>query len=169
MPNHIQKLNYSHEAIIDWLIANPDRNQGDCAEDFGLTQAWLSRVVNSDMFQVKYQERLAQKRERLDEELAYKLSDLANKTVGAVRRRIDSGACSDKFLGDTMDRTLAALGFTQDSKGVGPPATTVNVLVDAKTIELARERSLANSGNSPAKIINGEVHQQHLLGKEEVS
>jgi hypothetical protein len=45
-----QKLNYSHEAMIDLIIANPMISQGDLARHFGYTQSWVSRIIRSDGF-----------------------------------------------------------------------------------------------------------------------
>jgi hypothetical protein len=170
MPSHVQKLNFGHDAIIDWLLANPDKNQGDCASAFNYTQAWLSRIVNSDLFQVEYQRRLAEKRDRLDGELALDIRRVARKSIQAVERRLDSGACSDAFLMKSMDHTLAVLGYTQEQGNVpaaGPVSPTVQVNIIQEDINRARERALSHTGGTvPAKIINGEVSQQRLSYQE---
>lgn len=53
----IQKLRYSHEAMIDTLIANPMISQGQLAALFGRTQAWVSLVMSSDAFKARLAER----------------------------------------------------------------------------------------------------------------
>ena len=48
--NVIEKLSYSHKAMIDLLVANPMISQGELARAFGYTQAWISRILRSDSF-----------------------------------------------------------------------------------------------------------------------
>lgn len=170
MPSYVQKLNFGHDAIIDWLLANPDKNQGDCAAAFRYTEPWLSRIINSDLFQVEYKRRLAEKRDKLDGELALDIRRVAQKSLQAVERRLESGACSDAFLMKSMDHTLAVLGYTQDSGTATTqvvPGHTVQVNIIQEDINRARERALSNTGGTvPAKIINGEVSQQRLSYQE---
>lgn len=55
--NAVQKVNYSHDAMIDMIIANPGVSQGRLAHHFGYTQAWVSRVMSSDAFKARLAER----------------------------------------------------------------------------------------------------------------
>lgn len=58
--NAIVKVSYSHDAMIDLIIANPAIKQGQIAAKFGYTQAWVSRVMSSDAFKARLQERKAE-------------------------------------------------------------------------------------------------------------
>ncbi len=53
-----KKVNYTHDAVIDQIIARPGISQGQLAQMFGYTQSWLSVVMSSDAFR----ERLAERR-----------------------------------------------------------------------------------------------------------
>lgn len=53
----IQKLSYTHDALIDMIIAHPEFSQGMLARNFGYTQAWLSQVMASDAFKARLAER----------------------------------------------------------------------------------------------------------------
>ena len=53
----ISRVKYSHDAMIDLLIADPAISQGKIAEIFGYTQAWVSRVMCSDAFNARLAER----------------------------------------------------------------------------------------------------------------
>lgn len=55
--NAIARVKYSHDAMIDLLIADPKISQGKIAEIFGYTQAWVSRVMCSDAFNARLAER----------------------------------------------------------------------------------------------------------------
>jgi hypothetical protein len=53
----IAKVRYSHDAMIDVIIAQPGVSQGELARFFGYTEGWVSQVVTSDAFQARLAER----------------------------------------------------------------------------------------------------------------
>lgn len=53
------RVRYTHDAMIDQLIARPEMSQGELATMFGFTQAWISIIVNSDAFKKRMTERKA--------------------------------------------------------------------------------------------------------------
>lgn len=57
----IEKVRYTHDAMIDMLIAQPSISQNELASRFGYTPAWVSLVMSSDAFKA----RLAARREEL--------------------------------------------------------------------------------------------------------
>ena len=59
--SEITKVRYTHDAIIDMIIANPAVSQGDLSREFGFTESWMSIIINSDSFQ----ERLANRKGEL--------------------------------------------------------------------------------------------------------
>jgi hypothetical protein len=54
----IQKINYTHDNMIDLIISQPGISQGALAAIFGYTQSWISTIMASDAFK----ERLAARR-----------------------------------------------------------------------------------------------------------
>lgn len=56
----IAKIGYSHDAMIDLLIANPAISQNDLAAHFGYTASWVSQIMSSDAFQMRMAERREQ-------------------------------------------------------------------------------------------------------------
>lgn len=60
--NAIQKVSYTHDMIIDWMIQNPQAHtRREIAAQFGYTEVWINRLLGSDAFQA----RLAARREEL--------------------------------------------------------------------------------------------------------
>lgn len=53
----ISRVKYTHDAMIDLILANPQMQQKEIAAHFGFTQAWISRVFNSDAFQARLAQR----------------------------------------------------------------------------------------------------------------
>jgi hypothetical protein len=112
----IAKLRYSHKAMVDMLIAEPWIKQGELARRFGMTQSWISTIINSDAFQVQLAERADQiidpalrlsvqenfrglmmrsmeiLKEKLDKPAASVPDDLALRTFSAASRAAGYGA-----------------------------------------------------------------------------
>jgi hypothetical protein len=63
LPNgkQLTKIRYTHDAMIDLLVANPGISQNALAAHFGYTPPWISTIMATDLFQ----ERLHQRREEL--------------------------------------------------------------------------------------------------------
>lgn len=57
--NAVARVSYTHDAMIDLLIANPGISQNELAKHFGYTAAWISRIRNSDAFLARLAERKA--------------------------------------------------------------------------------------------------------------
>jgi len=53
----IQRLAYSHKAMVDLMIARPEISNNDLAAAFGYSPAWVSTVKSSDAFQAYLAER----------------------------------------------------------------------------------------------------------------
>ena len=55
----IARVKYTHDAMIDLVIANPAISQNDIAKHFGYSVPWVSRVMNSDAFLARLAQRKA--------------------------------------------------------------------------------------------------------------
>lgn len=53
----VERISYTHDAVIDFMIAHPEASQGNIATVFGYTQSWMSIIINSDAFQARLRER----------------------------------------------------------------------------------------------------------------
>lgn len=79
----IAKIGYSHEAMIDLIIAHPGISQNELARHFGYTPSWISQVISSDTFQSA----LAKRREQLVDPLIAAEVELQFKSL--VSRSLD--------------------------------------------------------------------------------
>lgn len=57
----LKKVSYTHDAMIDEIIANPGVSEIDLAKTFGFSKPWVNRLICSDAFQA----RLALRKEEL--------------------------------------------------------------------------------------------------------
>lgn len=150
----IQKITYRHDAIIDWLISYPQRSLSDCAESFGIGIHWLRRLINTDMFQAEYRRRAQEVRGVMVHELRNQVMATASMALEESMKRMETGVASERFLGDTVKTTLAALGYGSPAAGGPSAAASVTINVDASSIVEARERAaMARQGTTPARLV----------------
>jgi hypothetical protein len=108
----IAHISYTHDALIDMIMAEPERSQRSLAEAFGYSEGWISRIIASDVFQVRLAERKAQ---MVDPEIARTMNErleaLAHQSLELV----------EKKLGQTKNPmyALEALGLAATALGYG--------------------------------------------------
>lgn len=87
----LARVRYTHDAIIDEIIAFPSISQGELARKFGFTQSWMSIMINSDSFQYRLAER---KTELVDPKIRAsveaRLEQLAKGALDRLLERLDS-------------------------------------------------------------------------------
>lgn len=86
----IQKVRYTHDAMIDEILANPSISQGELARQFGYTQTAVSIQVNSDAFK----ERLAERKGQLTDPMLIasineRLDAIARRSLDKIIERLD--------------------------------------------------------------------------------
>src|SRR5712664_2297763 len=98
----IKSLNFSHEAIIRWMLENPEKTLGECARSFNYTQSWLSIIIHSDAFQAKFHELNG----NAD---ALVVADIPAKMRGVASMALEGLA--DQVEAAVQDRTIAPRDF----------------------------------------------------------
>lgn len=157
----IKTLNFSHEAIIRWMLENPHRTLGECAREFGYTQSWLSIIIHSDAFQAKYTELNGNADALVVADIPAKMRGIASMALEGLGDQIES-AVQDKtiaprdFLLKTSEALLRSLGYGQKATvRIDAHAGAVTNVVDADTLQRARTRMLENRANR-ARVVEGE-------------
>jgi len=116
----IARVKYTHDSMVDLIIANPAISQGDLAKHFGYTQAWVSRVMNSDAFLARLAVR---KNDIVDPALTLsideKLRALASKSLDIVMEKLT--------LTQSADLGLKAMEIATKSLGYGARQQNLNV------------------------------------------
>lgn len=107
----IARVKYTHDAMIDLIVANPAVSQADIAKHFGYTQPWVSRIMNSDAFQA----RLALRKEELVDpsivaSIDEKLRALASKSLDVVLEKLTATNSADIGL-KALEISSRALGY----------------------------------------------------------
>jgi hypothetical protein len=116
----INRVRYSHDAMIDLILAEPSITQNKIASHFGYSVGWVSRVFNSDAFQARLAER---KGELIDPTITMKMEQrieaLAMQSLEVISKK----------LGVTEDANLALKAFELSTKAAGYGARERNVAV----------------------------------------
>jgi hypothetical protein len=116
----ISRVKYSHDALIDVIIATPGVKQGDLAKHFGYTQAWVSRIINSDAFQLRLAQRKA---DVIDPSLVMSIDErlkaLADRSLSKLLDKLEVSENPD-FMLKTAELATKSLGY-------GARAQNVNV------------------------------------------
>lgn len=110
--NAIDRVKYTHDAMIDLIIANPAISQNAIAQHFGYTPPWVSRVMNSDAFLARLAER---KTEVIDPVLVAsieeKMRTLASKSLDVVLDKLSLPSPSVEVGLKALEITSKALGY----------------------------------------------------------
>lgn len=146
----LKKISYSHQDMVDFIIANPGISQNALAARYGYTPAWVSNVMASDA----WKSMMAKRREELvDPVLAMSLNErfnaLAEKSLEVVMTKLSMPTCSDGVA-------LKALELGAKACGVGgnapppPPAGDQLARLANRLIDL--QSTVRHKLNSPEVV-----------------
>lgn len=112
MSDRIQKLKYSHEAVVDILLANPTLTHKEIGELVGRSAAWVSYVVNSDAFRTLLNSR---RDAIIDPVLTTTVEDrlktMVNRSLDIVVDRLNTPDCPPEFAVRAAEMGSKALGY----------------------------------------------------------
>ncbi len=157
----IKSLNFSHEAIIRWMLENPQRTLGECAKEFGYTQSWLSIIIHSDAFQSKYAELNGNADALVVADIPAKMRGIASMALEGLGDQIEMAVqertiAPRDFLLKTSEALLKSLGYGQkQTVNINAHAGATTNVVDADTLQRARAKMLENRANA-ARVIDSE-------------
>jgi len=149
--NALERVRYTHDAMIDIVIAKPDVTQNTLAEYFGYSVGWISRIFCSDAFQA----RLAQRRGEivtpgLLSTFEERLKLLATNSIELVLAKLEEKELDpitgQMKLSADIGTIFKALEISTKSLGYGARQTnvaiqnnlTVNTMSDQQLMEIAQ-------------------------------
>jgi hypothetical protein len=117
--NAIARISYSHDAMIDLILANPQMQQAEIAARFGYTQGWVSRIIGSDAFQARLAER---KEEVINPEIRQnfeeRLKGAALQSLDVITKKLEATQNPDLAV-KVLDISTKALGFGARPQNIG--------------------------------------------------
>jgi len=155
-PPSIKNISHVHEALMNWMLLYPERNLGECAAAFGYSQAWLSTIIHSNLFQARLKEKQEAIFSGVKEDLHTKMGALADVGLEKLQAQMETSA-NPKFILETTKLALTSLGF---GSARSAPANNVNAqnvqqnfyVASQADLVAARERITGGGGvSSPAQ------------------
>jgi hypothetical protein len=168
----VQKVSFKHEAIIDYILANPNARLQDVAAHFEVTPPWLSCVIHSDCFR----QCIAARRDEISSpvlvELHERLASVAHLALDRLNDKVPLLE-SVKELKEVADMALDNLGYGTNS---APGSLHLHAHqhftqpVDSSVVSEARKRvgSIKPPPAPPVLPDNREVQdaEYHILGPD---
>lgn len=156
----LQKVRYTHEAMIDLIVTQPMISQNELAAYFGYTPAWISQVVRSDAFR----ELLAAKKLEvvgpLFMQMTERMEGLAHRSMDVLMEKLGVNGGSAEVALKALDITSRAMGY-----GVKQQATNtqINFVVampqkSADGEEWQRDYQPSRSGGGALHASGGGLH-----------
>lgn len=145
------RTHYSHEAMIDEIIANPNIKQNELANKFEKSVPWISRIMGSDAFQAA----LAKRREEITDPfliatIEERFRGLAYQSLDIITEKLESSKSVDLAL-KGLDIAAKSLGFGARNAGGNQQNTQFIIQLPPK----ATNSSDWAAEHSPA-VIGGE-------------
>ena len=115
----VKKVRYTHQAMIDLIIANPAISQGEIARHFGYTQGWVCQILSSDAVKEML---AARKRELTDPALVAAIEEkfeaLARRSMDVLLEKLDLPNASADVALKALDITAKALGYGASKQSI---------------------------------------------------
>jgi len=135
----VAKTRYTHEDMIDFIIANPGISQNALAARYGYTASWVCRVMSSDAWQSKM---AARREELVDPTLVASINErFSAMTILSLERlmeKLDKPAVSDQVVLRAVELGAKAMGVGSNAPPPAPPgqdhlAQLANRLIDLQS------------------------------------
>lgn len=130
-----------YEAVLNWVMLNPHRNDSEGAKELGFTPAWFSLIINSDTFK----DRLREEARARGIEMGIAGSGIYGKMIHAADlamdetiRRLETHVASDTFVSDARNNILAKLGYSKEAPPESPKNVTNILSVNVASLREAR-------------------------------
>lgn len=147
----IQRVRYTHDAMIDLILQQPMIDQNNIAAYFGYSVGWVSRVIGSDAFQARLALR---KTEVVDPAIIASMEDrlrgLAYQSMDIIQKKLDATGSADIAL-KTLELSTKALGLGARPANV---ATQNNTFVVAMPQKATDEKEWAAGAQASAKALS---------------
>lgn len=147
----LQRVSYTHDGMIDLIIAQPMLSTIEIAKHFGYTPQWVRQIINSDAFL----ERLAARKTEvvdptLTASLEEKLRTLASASMEVLVQKLDTTKDSKIALA-SLELSTKALGFGARQSNVNVQNSFVVAMPGKASSETAWAEAYGNGGKGFSK------------------
>lgn len=151
---------YSHQSMVELMLAHPEYSHAMFANHFGRAPSWMASVLASDSFQQALEPvRHLVVDPTLTASMEERFRALALRSVTVLQDRLNSSGVSDLVVLKAAEIGVKALGMGQRPVEVAPPPPAQATLSVAEKIlaamdELDRKRTIADNSSD---VIDAEV------------
>lgn len=107
----LQRVNYTHDGMIDLVLTNPAITKPEIARHFGRSPAWVSQIFNSDAFNERFAARKAQ---LIDPTIAASIDErmraVTEQSLEILAQKLQDTQSADMAL-EVLKITPKALGY----------------------------------------------------------
>lgn len=151
----VVKLSFSHKAMADLMIANPQITGDELAVRFGYTRGWVSQVMSTDAFQAY----LATRKSELVDPIL--IRTVEERLRGVAAQALD--ILNDKLPVATFDQALEAAKFAAGNLGGGKnQGGGVNVAVVVQVPQKSPSAEAWAEKHSPPVIEEAVIIKQEV-------
>lgn len=125
---------------MDYMLANPTATQGEIAAAFRLSQSWLSIIMHSEAFKLRYAEKSQETFDTVVIPLREKLLGVAHRAVEKLGQAVDNSQDPD-FILDAANKTLQRLNYGQGPAAPVAPTNQQNNFFMVSPQDLAAARA----------------------------
>lgn len=150
----VARVTYTHDAMIDMILANPAISQNELAKRFGYSVPWISRIRNSDAFLARFAERKGDIVDpMIQESIEVGLKAMANRSMDRILEKLEQPLGQSGVI-ETATKALEistrALGYGASIKGPAVQQTFVVALPE----KVADAQSWAARYNGTGQVVD---------------
>ena len=145
---------YSHESLIDLMVANQGASHHKLAAHFGKTRGWLSSVLASDAFQLVLDPRRSEVQDpTITATMEERFRSLTLRSLSVLHDKMDSPECSDLVVLKAAELGVKALGMGQLAPVAAAPKElgSIDTLAERLTAALLKQRG--NVKARPSEVV----------------
>lgn len=114
-PEPIKELSHTHLSFMDWILENPEKGLKEMSAYYGYTMSWLSRVINSDIFQAKLAERRKDIELRICDDIPTRLRGLGQAVIEKMEEQLQNSQ-DPRFIRESFDSIMHRIGYAPSGK-----------------------------------------------------
>lgn len=146
----IARVSYTHDAMIDVILANPSMTQVDLSKYFGYTEGWVSRVMGSDAFNARMAERKGEiVNPGILATMDEKIKGLALHSIDVLQRKLEATSSPDIAI-KSLELATKAMGMGARISG---PTNVQNNYVVALPPKVGNETEWAAAASQSAAAL----------------
>ena len=159
MANVVQRLSNTHDDIMNVLISNPFATLRELETITGYSSAWLSRLMNSDIFRAKMQEKKGDVFIAVLQDVPAKLNALAHQAADKLAEKLEV-AEDPQYILDTFDKVMHRNGYApKTGGGTGNVTVSQTFHVSREDLHAAR-MSITQRVTAPPAIEMGQTEKE---------